>query len=716
MRLKVSGLLFGLETEYAISAVSPRGVVDREGILHSLMRAAREQLVHLPDLHSSGGVFLQNGSRLYIDCGVHPEFCTPEVSDPCDLVRYVQAGHSILTGLVSSVQASRRAGTEVMCFRCNVDYSGSHSTWGCHESYLHRISQEALQPQLVPHLVTRIIYTGAGGFNPFSLGLEFTLAPRMAHFRRVNTESSTTERGIWHEKSESLCEGYKRLHVLCGESLCTEAGNYLKVGVTALIVAMADAGLTPGTDVKLADPLAALHCVAGDVTAKTPLQLASGSCLTAAAIQCHYLEQAEAHLRDPFMPAWASRVCGLWRRVLDQIENGPDSVEQTLDWAIKRALYANHARSLGIQWEQLPFMNDVINRAAAALKTSGQPEKTTSLELALASRRSMPRGIAELEPLLQSRGMAWDDLRALLSSRESFFEIDTRFGQLGPKGIFQMLDHAGVLNHRVRGIEDFEQALTEPPALGRAHLRGQVVRRMAGADRVMCDWQHIFNYRDGQVLDLSDPFVEKESWRPLDQFEVRDGQMPRSFSGLHGFDRESGDSGGTSQYSRRVAALRCYQSGDYVGAETLLRRLVEEGYEVASNHCHIARALILMNRDDEARQHVRLALEGVGGASPYVMPRILFFQWIFTTLDGSGASFVASNIKTALEAPGASSEWTIQPMLDHLRPRLGLANFRFLRALAKVISDGQAVSRLDAFPQWRSTTLTQGQPQTGTCA
>ena len=22
-----------------------------------------------------------------------------------------------------------------MCFRCNVDYSGSQSTWGCHESY-----------------------------------------------------------------------------------------------------------------------------------------------------------------------------------------------------------------------------------------------------------------------------------------------------------------------------------------------------------------------------------------------------------------------------------------------------------------------------------------------------------------------------------------------------------------------------------------------------
>jgi len=207
-----------------------------------------------------------------------------------------------------------------------VDYSGTHATWGCHESYLHRISLDVLQPQVIPHLVTRLIYTGAGGFNPLSQGLAFTLSPRVAHIELVVSRSSTTERGIWHTKSESLCSGYNRLHVLCGESICSETATFLKIGVTALIVAMADAGLTPGNAVKLADPLDAMRKIAGDVTCKTLLMMADKSCMTAVEIQRHYLEMAEAHVSDNFMPAWAAEVCRRWRAVLDQLEDAPKAV------------------------------------------------------------------------------------------------------------------------------------------------------------------------------------------------------------------------------------------------------------------------------------------------------------------------------------------------------------------------------------------------------
>jgi len=88
--------------------------------------------------------------------------------------------------------------------------------------------------------------------------------------------------------------------VLCGESLCSETSNFLKVGTTALIVALADAGFTPGIDVQPNDPLAALQSVAGDVTCRKPLRMADGRSLTAIEIQRHYLEQVEAHLGDAF--------------------------------------------------------------------------------------------------------------------------------------------------------------------------------------------------------------------------------------------------------------------------------------------------------------------------------------------------------------------------------------------------------------------------------
>jgi hypothetical protein len=99
---RMSDLLFGVETEYAIAGMSPIGEIDHGEVLHSLMEIANQQLVRLRDLHSSGGLFLQNGSRFYTDCS-HPEICTPECANPWDVVRYLQAGHVILAGLLSSV-------------------------------------------------------------------------------------------------------------------------------------------------------------------------------------------------------------------------------------------------------------------------------------------------------------------------------------------------------------------------------------------------------------------------------------------------------------------------------------------------------------------------------------------------------------------------------------------------------------------------------------
>src|SRR5208283_1905190 len=214
-------------------------------------------------------------------------------------------------------------------------------------------------------------------------GLEFTLSPRVAHVQQVVSGNSTSERGIWHTKTEKLCAGYSRLHVLCGESLCSETAAFLKVGSTALIVAMADAGLAPGSAVQLAEPLVAMQNVAGDVTCRTPLRMADGSCQTALAIQRHYLEQAEAHVGASFMPAWAAEVCRRWRAVLDQLEDAPGSVEQTLDWGIKLALYAHHARSIDIRWDALPFWNQVIGRLAAALGDGEDGEKALLLEIAI---------------------------------------------------------------------------------------------------------------------------------------------------------------------------------------------------------------------------------------------------------------------------------------------------------------------------------------------
>jgi len=373
----------------------------------------------------------------------------------------------------------------------------------------------SLQPQIVPHLVSRIIYTGAGGFNPLSSGLEFTLSPRVAHISRVVSGDSTADRGIFHTKNEPLCrDEHNRLHIICGESLCSETAMFLKVGTSALIVAMAEAGVNPGGEVQIESPLDSLRAFAADPTCRKAVRMKSGQRLTAVDIQRHYLKQAEAHAHEKYMPAWTGEACRVWRDTLDRLSNDPRSTDTLLDWSMKLSLYADQAAKLGIHWHRLAFWNGIVNRLDASLEEGNPGGSQVTLDFVLGPQSPIPNEVERLTKFLRSKELDWQELKQLLDARQRLFEIDTRFGQLGSKGIFQALDSAGVLNHRVSGVDNGECARSEPPSVGRAHIRGQAIRRLA-AERGSwsCDWQYIVDPAQRRLLDLSNPFATEEAWR-----------------------------------------------------------------------------------------------------------------------------------------------------------------------------------------------------------
>ena len=502
--------MFGVETEYAIAGIHGAEPMRREDLVNRFMRVARRQLAHLPDTCARSGIFLENGARFYIDCGLHPEMTTPECTTPWEVARYVKAGERILEGLTREVQAETGAGTEVMCFRCNVDYSGSGSTWGCHESYLHHANPASLPEQLIPHLVTRVVYTGAGGFNPLVSWPEFCVAPRLMHIQNAISGDSTGNRGIFHTKNESLAgDGYNRLHILCGESLCSETAIALKIGTTALVAAMAEEGLKPGVEPRLASPLEALRTVASDITCKQKLRLAGGGEATAIEIQRRLLELAE-HNRG-VLPPWAGAICALWRRTLCQLESSPDSAATVLDWTIKRRLFQDRAGRRGIPMERFAFLNSTVQRLNAALAGVGVNGREVRLSVVLGPQSPISEEVARVGNLLAAERLAWGDLERFLNLRDEFYQIDTRFGQIGPRGIFTALDRRGVLDHKAPAVDGIEAAMREPPAVGRAKLRGAAVRRLSGQSQAGCGWMAVFG-PDGRTLDLSDPFATVEAW------------------------------------------------------------------------------------------------------------------------------------------------------------------------------------------------------------
>jgi hypothetical protein len=112
-----------------------------------------------------------------------------------------------------------------------------------------------------------------------------------------------------------------------------------------------------------------------------------------------------------------------------------------------------------------------------------------------------------------------DELAAFLALRRELFEIDTRFSQLGPKGIFAALDRSGLLEHQVVERAAIENAVRHAPAGSRARQRARLIRSLArDAEGITCSWTGVVDARRGRVLEMPDPYGQVwPRWRRLQQ-------------------------------------------------------------------------------------------------------------------------------------------------------------------------------------------------------
>jgi hypothetical protein len=505
--------VFGVETEYAVTATIASGAaLAADRVVTALLRTAFKTKPALEGCHDPG-LFLTNGSRLYRDAGGHPELAGPECQDPWTAVRYLRAGDRILVELAAATRRRYRSLTDLQIMTGNVDYSGTLATWGSHESYAYRASPDTVRRALVPHLVSRVIYTGAGGFNPFSYGLEFTLSPRTHHLAQVVSCESTHARGIIHTREEALATGWRRQHLICGESVRSDLAAWLRVGTTALVVALADGGVMCGDAVALAEPVSAIRGAAADETCRAGLDARNGSVLTPIDIQRHYLDAARSQVGAPFMPEWTEAVCTAWGAMLDRLARGPDAVAASLDWAIKRAIFRRHAERRGFAWSAVAIWSGVVDAIEDARRNpAGAPFPRLSASR-LRSDPHMRDAVAAVSPRLDAAGLDWGGLDDFLALRGELLELDVRWGLLGPAGLFQSLDAAGVLDHRVSGVDGIETAAALPPAAGRARVRGDAIRRLsAEKHRYSAGWDGIWDHEMPRRIDLSDPFCEAEAW------------------------------------------------------------------------------------------------------------------------------------------------------------------------------------------------------------
>jgi proteasome accessory factor A len=536
-------MYLGHETEYGIAAQG----CDPGTASLQLLQAAHS-LPHLR-VGGNGGVFLANGCRFYVDCS-HPEIATAEVDNPFEAVTCLLAGDELLRQLATQVAPGDG---QLRLFKTNV-CQHAQTTYAAHESYSHRCSPTTLPKHLLPFLASRIILTGAGGLS-LHPGIEFVLSPRVAFLTQDVGASSTSERGIFHTKDEPLAgPGWHRLHVLCGDGLCSHQSNLLRIGPTALIVALLDRGFRLKQPFTFADTaVQALQVFNSDPGLKVKAGLKDGRQVSALDIQREYLRFAEEH-SDGTVPEWAGQVRRIWRATLDLLEHGPGGAATALDWAIKHKLYVQHARRRGYSMEEISRWNRGL-REKQPQPPAGELNQILEARARLLSQPS-PRRIAPVLPKAAADRLGLDPnrLAGFLKLRAELCELEIRFSELGAKGLFNQLDARGLLAHRLPQVteQSIQQAVHNPPAMGRARLRGRLVRQLASQpERYLCDWQSIFDLQETRKIDLSNPGTEQADWAPCDRSE-----MPNA--DLAGFDRV---------YSRADAAFR---QGDYNLAAALL--------------------------------------------------------------------------------------------------------------------------------------------------
>ena len=438
--------IYGLENEYGVTCTL------RGQRRLSPDEVARYLFRKVVSWGRSSNVFLENGARLYLDVGSHPEYATPECDSIMDCVVHDKAGERILEELLDGAEQRLRdegiRGT-IYLFKNNVDSAGN--SYGCHENYLvsRADDTERYAEVLIPFLVTRQIYAGAGRVLQTARGPIFSIAQRAEHIWEGVSSATTRSRPIINTRDEphADAEKYRRLHVIVGDSNMSEYATYLKLASTACILRMMEDDSVTLRDFTLENPTRAIREISHDVTCRRAVRLASGRELSALDMQREFLDKALAYDDRHGFPAEERRGLEMWEHCVTTLENDPLKLDREVDWVMKHNL---------------------------------------------------------IEAFRERHGLALDDARVAL--------LDLQYHDIRrSRGVYERMVRAG----RAEVLCDdaaVEAARRQPPQTTRARLRGEFIRRAKERKRdYTVDWVHLkVNDQAQRTVLCKDPFRSRD--------------------------------------------------------------------------------------------------------------------------------------------------------------------------------------------------------------
>ncbi|MEQ0563397.1 depupylase/deamidase Dop [Amycolatopsis sp. NEAU-NG30] len=426
---------------------------------------------HDPDVEDLGAanVILTNGARLYVD-HAHPEYSAPEVTNARDAVIWDKAGERVMEEAAMKA-ASVPGQPQLQLYKNNVD--GKGASYGTHENYLMARSTPftAVIAGLTPFFVSRQVVTGSGrvGIGQQSEEAGFQLSQRADYIEVEVGLETTLKRGIINTRDEPHADAdkYRRLHVIIGDANMSEYSTYLKVGTTALVLDLIEAGIR-FDDLKLDEPVKAVHQISHDPTLKAKVALANGKKYTGLDLQFAYHEIASQNLERTGADEASKEVLRVWGEILDALARDPQECADRLDWPAKLRLLegyrqrdnlawgAPRLRLVDLQYSDVRLAKGLYNR----LVTRGSMKRLVSEEEVLAAVTTPPsdtrayfRGRALEKYATSIAAASWDSV-IFDVGKESLVRIPTLEPLRGTKA------HVGKLLDNAATAEELVEALT----------------------------------------------------------------------------------------------------------------------------------------------------------------------------------------------------------------------------------------------------------------
>jgi proteasome accessory factor A len=243
--------------------------------------------------------------------------------------------------------------------------------------------------------------------------------------------------------------------VIVGDANLCEVATFLKVGTTAIVLAMIEddfidtaSGSGSRKDFSVVAPVPSMRTVSHDPTCRATIELLDGGTLTALELQWEFFRLARKYADETGLELCGGEEVGnlvldRWESVLSALERDPAELDGQLDWVTKLQLLKAYVDRDDLRWD---------------------------------------------DPKLALLDLQYHDVRP----ERSLYERLVRAGK-----VERLVDEAEVL-----------RGMTEPPDTTRAYFRGQCLARWSDAV-VAANW-------DSLILDVgSDPLKRIPMMEPL---------------------------------------------------------------------------------------------------------------------------------------------------------------------------------------------------------